>query len=139
MVQTLGGARRSMYDLDEIEEEQQERDRKNKINTEFQGFVKWVRELWEQPHLKDFELEFDIPFREVGFHGVPFKASAFIFPTVKFFNNLQFLEGEVVGWFVTHFWSRRTLFSRNLLFFLTFLVALWPIWMLRWSETYWML
>ncbi|GLJ05022.1 hypothetical protein SUGI_0009560 [Cryptomeria japonica] len=83
VVQTLGGARRSMYDPDEIEEEQQERDRKNKINAEFQGFVKRVTELWEQPHLKDFELEFDIPFRELGFHGVPFKASAFIVPTVN--------------------------------------------------------
>ena len=78
VVQTLGGERRSMYDPDEIEEEQQERDKKNKINTEFQGFVKRVRELWEQPHLKYFELEFDIPFRELGFHGVPFKAFAFI-------------------------------------------------------------
>uniref|UniRef100_A0A0D6QWA7 FACT complex subunit n=1 Tax=Araucaria cunninghamii TaxID=56994 RepID=A0A0D6QWA7_ARACU len=83
VVQTLGGARRSMYDPDEIEEEQQERDRKNKINTEFEGFVKRVTELWEQPHLKAFELEFDIPFRELGFHGVPFKASAFIVPTVN--------------------------------------------------------
>ena len=45
VVQTLGGSRRSMYDLDEIEEEQQERDMKNKINTEFQEFVKRVREL----------------------------------------------------------------------------------------------
>ncbi|XP_057869393.2 FACT complex subunit SPT16 isoform X1 [Cryptomeria japonica] len=83
VVQTLGGSRRSMYDPDEIEEEQQERDRKNKINAEFQGFVKRVTELWEQPHLKDFELEFDIPFRELGFHGVPFKATAFIVPTVN--------------------------------------------------------
>lgn len=83
VVQTLGGARRSMYDPDEIEEEQQERDRKNKINGEFQAFVKRVSELWEQPHLKDLELEFDIPFRELGFHGVPHKASAFIVPTVN--------------------------------------------------------
>lgn len=83
VVQTLGGARRSMYDPDEIEEEQQERDRKNKINAEFQAFVKRVSELWEQSHLKDLELEFDIPFRELGFHGVPHKASAFIVPTVN--------------------------------------------------------
>eukprot|EP01018_Ginkgo_biloba_P030029 Gb_09795 [translate_table: standard] len=83
VVQTLGGARRSMYDPDELEEEQQERDRKNKINAEFQAFVKRVSELWEQPHLKELELEFDIPFRELGFHGVPHKASAFIVPTVN--------------------------------------------------------
>lgn len=83
VVQTLGGGRRSTYDPDEIEEEQQERDRKNKINTEFNNFVKRVSELWEQPQFKDLDLEFDVPFRELGFHGVPHKASAFIVPTVN--------------------------------------------------------
>ncbi|KAJ7569137.1 hypothetical protein O6H91_01G063000 [Diphasiastrum complanatum] len=83
VVQTLGGGRRSMYDPDEIEEEQQERERKNKINSEFQAFVKRIGELWEQPHLKDLDLEFDIPFRQLGFHGVPSKSSAFIVPTVN--------------------------------------------------------
>ncbi|GMP63116.1 hypothetical protein CsSME_00024936 [Camellia sinensis var. sinensis] len=58
VVQTLGGGKRSAYDLDEIEEEQRE-DRKNKINMDFQNF----------------------PFRDLGFHGVPHKASAFIVPT----------------------------------------------------------
>eukprot|EP01018_Ginkgo_biloba_P035545 Gb_23782 [translate_table: standard] len=82
VVATLGGGRRSMYDPDELEEEQQERDRKNKINAEFHAFVKRISELWEQSHLKDLHLEFDIPFRELGFHGVPYKASSFIVPTV---------------------------------------------------------
>ncbi|KAH7278395.1 hypothetical protein KP509_38G039200 [Ceratopteris richardii] len=83
VVQTLGGGRRSTYDPDEIEEEQQERDRKNKINSEFNNFVKKVTELWDQPQFKDLDLEFDVPFRELGFHGVPHKASAFIVPTVN--------------------------------------------------------
>ncbi|KAF5946749.1 hypothetical protein HYC85_016977 [Camellia sinensis] len=61
VVQTLGGGKRSAYDPDEIEEEQRE-DRKNKINMDFQNFVNW-------------------PFRDLGFHGVPHKASAFIVPT----------------------------------------------------------
>ncbi|KAF3454723.1 hypothetical protein FNV43_RR05171 [Rhamnella rubrinervis] len=39
VVQTLGGGKRSNYDPDEIEEEQRERDRKNKINMDFQNFV----------------------------------------------------------------------------------------------------
>ena len=47
VVQTLGDARRLMYDLDEIKEEQQERDRKNKINAQFQAFIKSVSEIWE--------------------------------------------------------------------------------------------
>nr|XP_043628802.1 FACT complex subunit SPT16-like [Erigeron canadensis]XP_043628810.1 FACT complex subunit SPT16-like [Erigeron canadensis] len=81
VVQTLGGAKRSTYDPDEIEEEQRERDRKNKINMEFQNFVNRVNDLWGQPKFKAFDLEFDQPLRELGFHGVPHKASAFIVPT----------------------------------------------------------
>jgi nucleosome binding factor SPN SPT16 subunit len=43
VVQTLDGGRRNMYDPDEIEEEQRERERRNKINQEFQTFVKRVQ------------------------------------------------------------------------------------------------
>ncbi|WOL19289.1 FACT complex subunit SPT16-like [Canna indica] len=81
VVQTLGGGRRSALDPDEIEEEQRERDRKNKINMEFQSFVNKVHDLWAQPQLKALDLEFDMPLRELGFHGVPHKSSAFIVPT----------------------------------------------------------
>ncbi|KAK8637954.1 hypothetical protein V6N13_136403 [Hibiscus sabdariffa] len=81
VVQTLGGAKRSAYDPDEIEEEQRERDRKNKINMDFQNFVNRVNDLWGQPQFNGLDLEFDQPLRELGFHGVPYKASAFIVPT----------------------------------------------------------
>ncbi|XVF57639.1 hypothetical protein PTKIN_Ptkin06aG0221500 [Pterospermum kingtungense] len=81
VVQTLGGGKRSAYDPDEIEEEQRERDRKNKINMDFQNFVNRVNDLWGQPQFKGLDLEFDQPMRELGFHGVPHKASAFIVPT----------------------------------------------------------
>nr|CAD1829712.1 unnamed protein product [Ananas comosus var. bracteatus] len=81
VVQTLGGGRRSALDPDEIEEEQRERDRKNRINMEFQNFVNKVNDHWAQPQFKGLDLEFDMPLRELGFHGVPHKASAFIVPT----------------------------------------------------------
>lgn len=81
VVQTLGGGKRSAYDPDEIEEEQRERDRKNKINMDFQNFVNRVNDLWSQPQFKGLDLEFDQPLRELGFHGVPYKSSAFIVPT----------------------------------------------------------
>ncbi|KAJ8771821.1 hypothetical protein K2173_026998 [Erythroxylum novogranatense] len=81
VVQTIGGGKRSAYDPDEIEEEQRERDRKNKINMEFQNFVNRVNDVWGQPQFKAFDLEFDQPLRELGFHGVPHKASAFMVPT----------------------------------------------------------
>ncbi|CAN4110891.1 unnamed protein product [Withania somnifera] len=81
VVQTLGGGKRSAYDPDEIEEEQRERDRKNKINMDFQSFVNRVNDIWSQPQFKGCDLEFDQPLRELGFHGVPHKSSAFIVPT----------------------------------------------------------
>ncbi|XP_022862187.1 FACT complex subunit SPT16-like [Olea europaea var. sylvestris] len=80
-VQTIGGGKRSAYDPDEIEEEQRERERKNKINVDFQNFVNRVNDLWGQAQFKGLDLEFDQPLRELGFHGVPYKASAFIVPT----------------------------------------------------------
>uniref|UniRef100_A0A7N0U8U9 FACT complex subunit n=1 Tax=Kalanchoe fedtschenkoi TaxID=63787 RepID=A0A7N0U8U9_KALFE len=81
VVQTVGGGKRSAYDPDEIEEEQRERARKNKINAEFQNFVNRVSDLWGQPQFKRQDLEFDQPLRELGFHGVPHKSSVFISPT----------------------------------------------------------
>ncbi|XP_057979324.1 FACT complex subunit SPT16-like [Malania oleifera] len=81
VVQTLGGGKRSAYDPDEIEEEQRERNRKNKINLDFQSFVNRVNDLWGQSQSQGLDLEFDQPLRELGFHGVPHKASAFIVPT----------------------------------------------------------
>ncbi|KAF2300884.1 hypothetical protein GH714_018015 [Hevea brasiliensis] len=80
-VQTLGGGKRSAYDPDEIEEEQRERDRKNKISMDFQSFVNRVNDLWSQPQFSGLDLEFDQPLRELGFHGVPYKTSSFIIPT----------------------------------------------------------
>nr|GMD40658.1 FACT complex subunit SPT16-like [Ipomoea batatas] len=81
VVQTIGGGKRSAYDPDEIEEEQRERERKNKINMEFQNFINKVNDLWGQPQFKALDLEFDQPLRELGFHGVPHKSTAFIVPT----------------------------------------------------------
>ncbi|XP_057434287.1 FACT complex subunit SPT16-like [Lotus japonicus] len=81
MVQNVGGGKRSTYDPDELEEEQRERDRKNKINVEFQTFVNRVNDLWGQPQFNGLDLEFDQPLRELGFPGVPHKSSVFIVPT----------------------------------------------------------
>jgi nucleosome binding factor SPN SPT16 subunit len=108
-VQNLDGGRRSMYDPDEIEDEQRERERRNRVNADFSAFTKRVQELWEKdfndlvrvltslraacvPHatthptltaLRAQELEFDIPFRELAFPGVPYKTSSLVLPTVN--------------------------------------------------------
>ncbi|KAF7824947.1 FACT complex subunit SPT16-like [Senna tora] len=80
VVQNVGGGKRSAYDPDELEEEQRERQRKNKINVEFQSFVNRVNDLWGQPQFNGLDLEFDQPLRELGFFGVPHKSSVFIVP-----------------------------------------------------------
>lgn len=41
--QTLDSGKRSMYDPDEIEEEQRERDKRNRANAEFKQFVQRVQ------------------------------------------------------------------------------------------------
>ncbi|CAN6860220.1 unnamed protein product [Brassica oleracea] len=74
-VQSLGGGGRrsssSAYDdPGEILEEQRERDRKNKINVDFNHFATRVSAL-----------EFEQPLRELGFSGVTDKARVFIVPT----------------------------------------------------------
>ncbi|KAG2311110.1 hypothetical protein Bca4012_025566 [Brassica carinata] len=81
VVQSLGGGRRSAYDPDEIDEEQRERARKNKINMDFNHFASRVNDMWQQPQFASLDLEFDQPLRELGFYGVPHKTSAFIIPT----------------------------------------------------------
>lgn len=62
VLQTLDGRGRNMHDPDEIEDEQREREKRNKINEDFQQFVKKVQELWERD-FPDLQMEFDIPFR----------------------------------------------------------------------------
>ena len=81
-VTDLAAGRRSAYDPDEIEEEQRERERRNRINSEFQGFVKKVQEHFEKNH-RNLSLEFDIPFKDLGFDGVPFKETAYVVPAVN--------------------------------------------------------
>lgn len=50
-VQTLDGGRRSMYDPDEIEEEQRERERRNQVNKDFSQFIKRVQQdIWEKDY-----------------------------------------------------------------------------------------
>lgn len=81
VIATSGSGKRSVYDPDEVEAEQQGRDSKNKLNADFSIFVMRVSELWRHSPLKDLQLVFDVPSRELGFQGVPYKACTFIVPT----------------------------------------------------------
>jgi nucleosome binding factor SPN SPT16 subunit len=69
--------RRAGMDLDEIQAEQRERKFKEKLNKEFKNFIESVQTISNET------IDFDIPYRELGFHGVPFKSSVFIMPSVN--------------------------------------------------------
>ena len=69
-----------MYDPDEIEEEQRDRGKERRIHKEFSGFCRKVQDIWE----KDFpqlNIEFDSPYHDLAFDGVPFKSTVRILPT----------------------------------------------------------
>ena len=84
VVQTLDAGRRAAYDPDEIEEEQRERELRARINRTYQAFVKRVQgEVWAEPsEYADLGLEFEVPYRELGFFGVPHRSTVFVMPTV---------------------------------------------------------
>ena len=55
-----------------------------------------TQELWERDY-NELQLEFDIPFRELGFHGVPQKSTSFIMPTVNCLVELTEMPFTVVS------------------------------------------
>eukprot|EP01094_Clydonella_sp_ATCC50884_P004500 TRINITY_DN1352_c0_g1_i3.p1 TRINITY_DN1352_c0_g1~~TRINITY_DN1352_c0_g1_i3.p1 ORF type:complete len:998 (+),score=358.39 TRINITY_DN1352_c0_g1_i3:113-2995(+) len=72
----LDNVKKRWGDVDEIEDEQRQRRLLNKLNENFNRFAQSVE------HITDGELEFDIPFRELGFTGVHHRANVFLQPTV---------------------------------------------------------
>jgi len=73
------GNRRRKYrygDEDEFEQEQEERRRRGELDRMFHGFAQKIAEAG-----KNESLEVDMPIRELGFHGVPFRSNVFIQPT----------------------------------------------------------
>jgi nucleosome binding factor SPN SPT16 subunit len=66
--------RKTRYgDDDEIEQEQEDRRRRQLLNREFQGFAAKIQETAET---QDYQFEVDVPFRELGFNGVPYRRLA---------------------------------------------------------------
>ncbi|KAA0154860.1 hypothetical protein FNF31_06201 [Cafeteria roenbergensis] len=66
--QSLEGTRRSMYDPDELAEEQRERNLRQQLNKAFRNFVQKT-ELVAQSEPHSSALEFDAPSRDLSFHG----------------------------------------------------------------------
>merc|ERR1712156_140100 len=69
------GKHQHMHDRDDLAAEQAERELRHKLKQAFKGFCEKVEGV------KKGELEFDSPFRELGYHGVPFRETVLLLPT----------------------------------------------------------
>ena len=62
------GKHQHMHDRDNFAAEQAERELRNKLKSAFKNFCEKVENITKQ------EIEFDTPFRELGFYGAPFRS-----------------------------------------------------------------
>jgi nucleosome binding factor SPN SPT16 subunit len=88
MSHALDGTKKGGFDADEIEDEERERELRNKLNDEFQKFVRKVEEA--------SGLDFDIPYRDLGFYGVPHRSAVFLQPTVNCLVHLTEAPSVVI-------------------------------------------
>lgn len=75
-----GNSRRRKYrygDEDELEQEQMERQRRIALNKEFKKFAEEISNATKNV------LEVEIPFRDLGFNGVPFRSDVLCQPTTE--------------------------------------------------------
>ncbi|XP_008559292.1 FACT complex subunit spt16 isoform X1 [Microplitis demolitor] len=69
------GKHQHMHDRDDLAAEQSERELRHKLKTAFKSFCEKVESLTKQ------EIEFDTPFRDLGFPGAPFRSTVLLQPT----------------------------------------------------------
>lgn len=83
--QAVDAGRRSMYDPDEMDDEQRERQLRKRLNEAFKEFCRKVESVARK---NGYSLEFDIPYRDLGFTGNPHKEMVTIQPTLNCLCNL---------------------------------------------------
>jgi len=83
--QAVDNGRRSMYDPDEMDDEQRERQLRKRLNQAFKDFCKKVDAVAKK---NGYRLEFDIPYRDLGFTGNPHKEMVQLLPTLNCLVNL---------------------------------------------------
>ncbi|XP_053955465.1 FACT complex subunit spt16 isoform X1 [Anastrepha ludens] len=76
------GKHQHMHDRDDLAAEQAERELRHKLKTAFKSFCEKVESMTKQL------VEFDTPFRELGFPGAPFRSTVTLQPTSGSLVNL---------------------------------------------------
>ncbi|XP_053625749.1 FACT complex subunit spt16 isoform X3 [Plodia interpunctella] len=76
------GKHQHMHDRDDLAAEQSERELRHKLKLAFKSFCERVETITKQ------EVEFDTPFRELGFPGAPFRSTVLLQPTSGALVNL---------------------------------------------------
>lgn len=76
------GKHQHMHDRDDLAAEQAERELRHKLRTAFKSFCEKVEQMTKQA------IEFDTPFRELGFLGAPYRSTVMLQPTSGSLVNL---------------------------------------------------
>ncbi|XP_033928413.1 FACT complex subunit SPT16 isoform X3 [Melopsittacus undulatus] len=69
------GKHQHMHDRDDLYAEQMEREMRHKLKSAFKNFIEKVEALTKE------ELEFEVPFRDLGFNGAPYRSTCLLQPT----------------------------------------------------------
>lgn len=77
--------RTTIYDPDEMDDEQRERQLRKKLNVAFKEFARKVESTAKK---YDHDLEFDVPYRDLGFYGTPHREMVFLQPTLNSLINV---------------------------------------------------
>merc|ERR1719219_90691 len=76
------GKHQHMHDRDDLAAEQAERELRHKLKSAFKSFCDKVESATKN------SIDFDQPFRKLGFHGVPFRETVLLQPTTACLVNL---------------------------------------------------
>lgn len=76
------GKHQHMHDRDDLAAEQAERELRHRLKTAFKSFCEKVEAMTKQ------QIEFDTPFRDLGFPGAPFRSTVTLQPTSGSLVNL---------------------------------------------------
>lgn len=76
------GKHHHMHDRDDLYAEQMERELRHKLKTAFKSFIEKVENITKE------SLEFEVPFRELGFQGAPYRSTTLLQPTSSSLVNV---------------------------------------------------